>query len=53
MTSIEVWIEADDISEADAAVIAARAAKYLAELALAEGYNVENEGHTIADAVYE
>lgn len=51
MTSIEVWIEADNIDAADAVTLAARAEKFLANAAAADGYDVEDSGVTITGAL--
>lgn len=52
MTAIEVWIEADDVTDADAVLLATRATKFLTEYAEGVlGYEVTDEGHTITDAV--
>jgi hypothetical protein len=52
MTSIEVYIESeDDISAADAALIATRSVQFMIDLAGDMGYEGVEHGHIIAGAV--
>jgi hypothetical protein len=51
MTSIEVWIEADEIDAGDAVALAARAEKFLANATEAMGYTVEDSGVVISGGI--
>ena len=51
MTSIEVWIEADEIDAGDAVALAARAEKVLVDATEADGYDVDDSGVVISGGI--